>query len=825
MIREQLRLQMELEDECRALGAARYRNRQLPWKDSAGAGDEEANLPPGQQLLKIATIPTAKAFEAFLEEACSGKAGRRHDAADILLLIDPLEAAYLTLRVAANCGIASSFLQQMAIKVADALLDNLQFHAFKQQNKYGYHGYMQKQTQRSYSRQRRAAVKKMFAAAGVARELGAREKTNIGKKCLEMMCEATGLFTLDTIRKPKGMAYTIRPTETLVDWLEKQHARCEILAPLNMPMIVRPRRWRSPTHGGYITHRPGNRLVKQRNPAYHLELRNVEMPDVYESINHIQETPWRINTKIMDVLQAVWESGGHLGGLPPREDLPLPPKPHDIDENDEAKKAWKRAAADTYETNANYQSARLAVQQGLWVARKFAGQSEMFYPHELDFRGRVYPSAVFGPGPQGCDWQKGLIEFAHGMPVGEEGRRWLLIHIANLFGVDKVPFDDRIEWTLSHAKQLIDSAENPLDGERFWTKADAPYCALAACFEFVGLLDQGVNFISHLPVALDGSCSGLQHFSAMLRDVEGATAVNLVPSEKPQDVYAKAAAKAQAVADATPEITYTITSKGETQEVTIANPWMNGKITRSIAKRPTMTFTYSATRFGMQKMIQSTLREMDREREEDGMGPYLGGADNYHASIWLSHVLFSSISQTVTAAAVAMDWLREVAKVAASGGLPLWWTTPMGMPILQEYKVPKGVRVDTHWGGQRLQMMLQVDTEVICAKSQSNAVAPNFVHSLDAAHLQAVALRAKREGIQYLAVIHDSFGTHAANTGQLSRILRETFVEQYSDDILGNFYEQMKEQLGEELAAKLPEPPKAGELDLSQILKSAYMFA
>src|SRR3546814_4046998 len=76
-IHAQLRRQIELEDEQRALGQSRYNSRKLPWKVEAGSIDEEANLPPGQKLLKVATLPTAKAVEEFLEEANSGKAGRR----------------------------------------------------------------------------------------------------------------------------------------------------------------------------------------------------------------------------------------------------------------------------------------------------------------------------------------------------------------------------------------------------------------------------------------------------------------------------------------------------------------------------------------------------------------------------------------------------------------------------------------------------------------------------------------------------------------------------------------------------------------------------
>lgn len=37
--------------------------------------------------------------------------------------------------------------------------------------------------------------------------------------------------------------------------------------------------------------------------------------------------------------------------------------------------------------------------------------------------------------------------------------------------------------------------------------------------------------------AQDGSCNGLQHYAALGRDVLGATSVNLMPCEEPQDVY------------------------------------------------------------------------------------------------------------------------------------------------------------------------------------------------------------------------------------------------------------------------------------------------
>ena len=291
-IRAQLRRQLDIEDESRALGARRYHARDLPWRTEAGSIEEEANLPPGRQLLKLAIEPTAEAIRQFVAETNQGKAGRRHSAADSLLLTDPNEAAYLTCRVLVNASVARLPLQRVAIMVADALLDHVSMEAFREINKVGYQGFLIKQSRYgSYTRQRRAAVRKLLTNEGALVDTSTSEKVNIGSKLIEMAIDATGLWARDTVRKARGLGYTIRPTETLQDWLDKQHARCALLDPIHLPMVVRPRRWRSPTYGGYLTPRPGNILVKQRNKAYHEELRNIDIDNVYAAVNHVQDTP------------------------------------------------------------------------------------------------------------------------------------------------------------------------------------------------------------------------------------------------------------------------------------------------------------------------------------------------------------------------------------------------------------------------------------------------------------------------------------------------------------------------------------------------------
>ena len=81
--------------------------------------------------------------------------------------------------------------------------------------------------------------------------------------------------------------------------------------------------------------------------------------------------------------------------------------------------------------------------------------------------------------------------------------------------------------------------ENTLNGLRWWTKGDAPWQLLAACFEYIRAIDSGnpESYLSCLPIQQDGSCNGLQHYAALGRDKLGALQVNLLPTDKPQDVY------------------------------------------------------------------------------------------------------------------------------------------------------------------------------------------------------------------------------------------------------------------------------------------------
>src|SRR5690606_32168686 len=88
---------------------------------------------------------------------------------------------------------------------------------------------------------------------------------------------------------------------------------------------------------------------------------------------------------------------------------------------------------------------------------------------------------------------------------------------------------------------------------REWTDADVPFQFLAWCFEYADYKRNPVEFTSRIPLGQDGSCNGLQHFSAMLRDSAGGRATNLLPDVIQHDIYGLVASATGAIVGSEPE--------------------------------------------------------------------------------------------------------------------------------------------------------------------------------------------------------------------------------------------------------------------------------
>ena len=797
-------LQLELEEQSIQMGIARYRE--------ALAKEGHTAVPAGMQLIKALMRPLEQAIKDWLEVTGKGLAARSASMYHFVNQLDPAVTAWVTGQTVMGTLHELPSLARVATALAMSVEAAVNFDAIMAKEPALAKKLAKKLEGSKHLRNRALLVRRGGVLADVmVVQWDDTTRVRLGTLLVQLLVDSTGLVALEVIPGPRGTTrMVVRPTESCRRWLEESHARCELLQPMRMPMVSPPRAWTTPFNGGYLTHRLRQPLIKTRNRAYLTEMKGYDMPWVYAAVNTLQATSWAVNPGIYEVVKQLWEASSDLGNLPSREDTPLPGKVWAAGEQPEpdALQAWKVQAAITYEGNSKMLSRRLQMAQKLWVAEQMLERGNRFhYVYNLDWRGRMYPVGA-SLTPQGDDVSKAMLHFAQSSPLGNDGAYWLAVHGANTFGVDKVAFEERIRWVQDNEDMILAVGADPYVN-RAWADADSPYCFLAFCMEWTRLqqwaqrgLEQA-DFPSTLAVAFDGSCNGLQNFSAMLRDPVGGAATGLIPSEKPADIYSEVARACQAVIDGR------ALAGGEDAEV--AQRWA-GRMTRKLAKRNTMTVPYGVTARGMRDQLFKELADSAPEHRSADAG-------------FLASCNYEAIGTVVVAARLAMDWLKEAAKVAASANKPVRWTTPAGLLVLQDYRKELGDEVDFTCLGRRFRVLLVRDGDELAPRKQAMGISPNFVHSLDAAHLMRTVLFCTGEGITDFAMIHDSYGCHAGKAQALRDCLRDAFAEQYSLPVLESFRDELAAQLPPEVAAELPPLPQRGTLDLELVRQSEYFFA
>lgn len=805
--------QIALEEEMQGMGIKRFKE----GIQKAKEGGLESSTVYGQSFMIHSIRPLSEAITAYLKPKNGSHALTRK----ILAGQDSDVLAFLTIRTVLNSITRGDSMARVAVQIASEIEDEMRFRLFSQKAKALWCVLRRDLDKRVYQeiRKRKILVHSMNKASLQNEELAwsvwnDTDKYHVGATMLDLLIQATQLVEIVTFSvMGKKQRTEVRATDSTLAWIEKTLSRCELLTPLYMPTLIPPKPWTSPSEGGYhLTHAREATLVKSRNKNYIEELHHAEMPTLYAAVNAVQATPWRINRRVLDVVHAIWEAGHDGDGvLPARQDYPLPPKPDTIATNKEDLTIWKRSASKIHGCNAKLRSKRLQLAKMLYIADRFKDEAAIYFPHQLDFRGRLYAMPSYLT-PQGDDVSKALLQFSEGKPIGEDGIRWLMIHAANSYGVDKCSLEARVQWVEENKCGIAGVVADPL-GDTWWKTADKPWQFLAACFELSAAYGHP-EYVSHLAVSVDGTCNGLQNFSAMLRDEVGGAATNLTPSATPNDIYQQVADVARVKVQADADDPWHDKSL-------VARGWLAYGFDRTATKRPVMVLPYGGTLYSSREYLYDYIVE----RRATGKNTPWGDDEDFTYAAYLAGHVWNSIGEVVIAARSAMVWLQSVAALAAKDGLPINWTTPVGFPVLQAYKETDTRRIKTMLGGQVVKSMLRHEVGTLDRRRQASGISPNFVHSMDAVALMLCVKRCLDAGLTSFGMVHDSYGTLAADMPVMARCLREAFVELYQHDVLEEFRNSVAAGLSEEnLKGLAPVPPK-GNLGLSTVLQSVYFFA
>lgn len=858
--------QRDFEDASLTVGARRYFENQdrLAKREGFDRRDDVS------KMIKGAVPILSAAIRKWTDDCANSGKGRKPSGFKAISLLDPDKLAYITLARMFRELPKGGLVVKIILAIGFAVQAELEADALSEADP--------KAAKRIRALAERGATdatiedahRHLAATADV--ELGWSESTRagVGQSLLGIaLLNLREVFYQKTAHQNRKEVI-VQLTDEAVAEMTKMSEALAFARPPFQPMIVPPRPWTALHSGCYHDVRLSKLVPLVRTfSSEHKRLLKAaiadgSMQETLDAVNAIQETRWAIDTRVLAMVNWCREQGHRPSKSFPASVLPEKVEKLSADEwaaMDPAKRsalARSRKAVKDIRAGAAVDGKVFAEDMGL---AEFLAEHEAFWmPHSLDFRGRVYAVPHFNH--QRSDHMKALFRFADGVPIGPEGGDWLMIHLANCgdFGkASKKPFAERIAWVRDNELDILMCARDPQGTYDYWSQADSPFCFLQACFEYDEWMRSGFSqdFPSTIAIAADGSCSGLQHYSAITRSAQEAHHVNLTPRDTVGDIY-------QVVADAAVPYLEGLAADGLENKGRVASLILANGFGRSEVKRNVMTYFYGSARFGMRDQhLEDTMRPIadkvsmgelekhpyailaEREDKESGRKTWMldGG---YSCAHLMANATFDAVVSVAPKADEAASWIQSVAAALAHESLSLVWRTQTGMPVVQRYSEYTSKRIefwlynrsvsvagshDKELGTgevlSRIQMLIrEAPTKRVEKKRMRSASSPNVIHSMDGAHLQRSVTMAHAEGIRHFAMIHDSFGTHAGNMAAFSRIIREAFISCYESYCpLEELDRYARSVLSDEGAEKLPPLPVKGDLDLNSISDSLYAFA
>jgi len=670
--------------------------------------------------------------------------------------------------------------------------------------------YMQDNGTRSTSHRKRTLVASARRIEGVdedALRWSASEAAGVGGLVLTALVQS-GVAELQHIPKSRGQSWVgVYPSAEVEEKLQEliSTMRAFVRTP---PMLVPPRphtRDTLFTGSSYLTglsrHARGIHTRTHKKDVQEWVRGNIS-DTVLDAANKAASQPYKINTEVVELLRDVYQSGVYNGiaGIPSHDKiLPPPyPLPEDWDKEDaelmEIHDTWKIRAKDAHYAEVTRKGHVLQFSLMLKYLTEFR-DDVLYFPTYFDWRGRLYFRSNINP--QGTDFVKASLQFANKKALGNRGLYWLKVHVATCYGFDKANFDRRSTWVDEHIQHIRDAVQDHVDSE-FFRAADSHWCFYVAAKELVAALDSGYpeTWETGIAVAMDATCSGLQHLSAVMRDPIGGMFTNLLPNNgvEKEDIYAGVAAIA---------IANVQKDKDNPEQ---SQYWASHGMPRSMAKRPVMTYTYGGT-------LNSCTEYVFLDMQDRGLEA-LEHYSMFKLAAYASRFLRKGVEAAVPASADAMRFLRSLASMMPKSE-PMRWVTPVGFPVVQHYAEEDVTQIRLRSIGISLNMRVFNDDAMQRSKC-INGISPNFTHSMDSSHL--ITAISKFEGS--MLPIHDSFGTHPSDVDAMHKVLRDTFADMYlQNDPLQSLVDTVQPYCEDEI-----ELPVRGTLDLNKVRKSEFFM-
>ena len=765
----------------------------------------------GIRLLNGAIDPVAKELARMIE--AKDEPGYRSGGMKCLRQVDGRVSALLAIQMTLDELVERPTFNALATKIGRLIDQERRYGLMAQDEK---HRHLWRwllentKTQTSDKRRRRvitAAAKRLGAYADPWPVI---DSFRAGAILLRLIGDHTGLihFKRNSPRnKRKGGQKWPRYVEATADcleWIEQAKTHDALfLEPVKLPCVVTPYKWTSYRDGGYTQKGNwGGTLIKSKAGDSLDSNTALQCPAMYNAVNRLQGVPYRINQRILPLMEQCRDKGLQVGGLPTLDNEPLPSKPVDMDDL-ESRRHWRRRSRVVYENNIRSQSLRIHVAKLLYLARRMEA-ANLHYVTTVDFRGRFYNESSGFLQPMGSDLARGLLEFGYGKSLDEQAVQELAITGANLYGI-RGSYETRLSWALKQNTTFQRIARDPLAYLDFWQFCDKPWQFLAFVYDWNELQTKGSGHKSHLICHRDATCNGLQIFSMLLRDEVGGRSVNLVNQDEPADAYTD-------VAERTMEL---LAQETDPEFKEFADAWIRYGVPRNATKRALMITPYNGSLYSAQGYIEEWYEETRRGQKTPKVHE-----DHKKALRYLGQKIWAAIDQQLIKSREAMNWFSEVATICTDAGYQMRWHTPSNFLVVHDYKNLEPYTIKTILGRKAVMWhSLQRETIGIHRRRARNSLSPNYIHSLDAAALTQTINAFMGDGAECFSAVHDSYGCLAADVAKMYVTIRREWQDIFDQPLLEIFKDEVEEDTG----LSLPSLPAYGTLDLD-LSDAKYFF-
>ncbi len=550
-----------------------------------------------------------------------------------------------------------------------------------------------------------------------------------------------------------------------------------LITPVKLPMIVKPKPHTYEQQGGYflgdemedpmIIPKVAYKHATTVAPIY-------ENPIVYQSVNGFSSVAYKINKEVLNyIIDASFKHNFF----------------DDFNKVDVLSKSSKLSASDK-KLFKSLISTKVLLTNILLIAKTFENVPQIYFPVNLDNRGRLYSRPLY-LNYQGHDLAKCLLSFSNPGKIARTDYiaiEYYKVYGANSFGngIDKKSFNKRLEWFKDNEYNIV-NFENGL----LLVKAEKKFLFLSFCMDykrFKNFYDgsSGVYFLTHLPIQLDATCNGYQHLALLSQEQKIYKQLNLESWSKDEesgDFYVYVVSNLSII------INNKVIWMGRDSTLIDSkdfNAYYNLSIfiiLRKNVKSAIMTRPYNASFITRLNYIKQSLST----REVDGVTYYYNPENpllqlkDYDIQV-LCIELHKFLTLRFTKIKELVAYLNSVAHICNKLGLPIIWNTPSGLYIKQSYLERKEKRIAPFTNRKTTISLTVTDRTKLDKRKQIRSLLPNFIHSLDGATMALLNVSfAKLVEVPNMYGVHDCFAVTADNIPCLIDSLRGVYIDLYTD--------------------------------------------